>query len=507
MIAASITALVVVGSLTVVLPKTFKKHHVNVQQDQLSSPFTQVFNQYTTEIHQSSLIGHSGFVRKVVFDPYSWYSEGGFKDGVSYSYVFQNGNHGFHGICSRVGDHDNCYVRSGSQSEKMTISKEPLKRTLVNCPSIRDPLTVSKKRQLDKCYYTYTSLDNRGSYEEMWVETETFYPVKQIMVEVTSDLKENWVVTEFCSFETEVPTDKTKLSPIKWVTVYDFRNGKEGVFNENDESNLKTTVSNDETQMTPKDFFIFNGIVGPSMGPSPVHRMSTRDAIPEAFDARDKWSNCSVIKQITNQQSCGSCWAMASSAVLADRTCIYTNGNVDLALSPQFMVNCFPNQDGCQGGDNVGKWQDLMEVGTVPDKCVPFKAEDGICTGSCDDGSSMPKATKAKNIYSPWGGTNKDRVEAIQREIMEHGPVTASFIVFSDWELQSWSIYHRSSTAVRKGGHSVRIIGWGTENKEDYWLIANSHGTGFKEGGVFKMRRGNNECNIEETVIASEPLL
>ena len=198
---------------------------------------------------------------------------------------------------------------------------------------------------------------------------------------------------------------------------------------------------------------------------------------------------------------------MASSAVLADRTCIYTNGNVDIALSPQFMVNCFPNQNGCAGSDLSGPWKDLMDVGTVPDKCVTFKAENGTCTGSCDDGSSMPKATKAKNIYSPWGGTDKERVEAIQREIMEHGPVAASFWVFSDWQTQPWSIYHRSLSANLTGGHVVRIIGWGTENDEDYWLIANSHGTGFKEGGVFKMRRGNNECNIEETVVASEPLL
>ena len=168
------------------------------------------------------------------------------------------------------------------------------------------------------------------------------------------------------------------------------------------------------------------------------------------------------------------------------------------------------DQKGCHGGKPAGTWQDLMEIGTVPDKCMPFKAEDGICTGSCEDGSSIPKATKAKNFYSPWGGNDKERVEAIQREIMEHGPVSACFIVFSDWDGPDaipWSIYHRSPTAERSGGHCVRIIGWGTENNEDYWLIANSHGTGFKEGGVFKMRRGNNECNIEETVIGSEPLL
>ena len=500
-ISAFITTLVVVGCLGVDLP--------NAGQVQLNIPFFKVFNQYTTEMYQSALIGHGAYIRKVVFEPYSWYFESGFKDNVSYSYTYKNGYTDYSVTCQRIGDHDNCYVINDKLGDGQLIFKKSyLFKTIVTCPSIRDPLTVSKKRQLDKCYYSHVTLDNRGSYKEIWLETETYYPVKIIEVEVTQKLTEEWSILEFCSFETEVPSNKSKLSPVKGVTVYDFRNGKDGVFNENEEENgLNTTVPNDEKEMFHMVFNKFNSFAGPSMGPSPIYKMSTRDTIPKSFDARDKWSNCSVIKQITNQQSCGSCWAMASSAVLADRTCIYTNGNVDLALSPQFMINCFPNQDGCDGGKSAGAWQNLMEVGTVPDKCVSFKAEDGICTGSCDDGSSMPKATKAKNIYSPWGGTDKERVEAIQREIMEHGPVSACFRVFTDWKPQHWSIYHRSPTAVLEDGHCVRIIGWGTEYDEDYWLIANSHGKGFKDGGVFKMSRGNNECNIEEEVFASEPLL
>ena len=250
------------------------------------------------------------------------------------------------------------------------------------------------------------------------------------------------------------------------------------------------------------------GFVGPSMGPAPVHTMSTRDAIPESFDAREQWPKCSVIKEIKSQGGCGNCWAMASSSALADRMCISTNGAIDVSLSPQFMVNCLPNQDGCQGGNARNPtWKDLMDIGTVPESCLPFHEKDETCTGRCRDGAQMPKYTKAKNFYSPWGETDKARVEAIQREIMEHGSVTAAFWVFSDWQPKQWSIYHRSKIATFEGGHAVRIIGWGTENGEDYWLIANSHGTGFKEGGFFKMRRGINECNIEETVIAGEPLV
>ena len=93
---------------------------------------------------------------------------------------------------------------------------------------------------------------------------------------------------------------------------------------------------------------------------------------------------------------------------------------------------------------------------------------------------------------------------------MERGPVAGTFLVFSDYNefLQTKDgVYHRSKDAVKLGAHVIRIIGWGTENNEDYWLIANSYGKsiGGKDlpgKGLFKIRRGNNECNLEQTVMA-----
>ena len=93
---------------------------------------------------------------------------------------------------------------------------------------------------------------------------------------------------------------------------------------------------------------------------------------------------------------------------------------------------------------------------------------------------------------------------------MEHGSVSASLLVFDDWKQSKiWPnpIYHWLKTAIWKDGHAVHIIGQGTENGEDYWLIANSHGTDCRENDFFKMCCGINECNIEETVVAGEPLI
>lgn len=50
---------------------------------------------------------------------------------------------------------------------------------------------------------------------------------------------------------------------------------------------------------------------------------------------------------------------------------------------------------------------------------------------------------------------------------------------------------------AHQGAHAVRLIGWGTENGVPYWLAANSWGRAWGERGLLKVRRGNNECNIE----------
>lgn len=62
-------------------------------------------------------------------------------------------------------------------------------------------------------------------------------------------------------------------------------------------------------------------------------------------------------------------------------------------------------------------------------------------------------------------------------------------------------VYH-STTKEGAYGHAVKIIGWGVEKDTPYWLCANSWGTEWGDNGFFKIIRGNNECEIENNVVA-----
>ena len=67
-------------------------------------------------------------------------------------------------------------------------------------------------------------------------------------------------------------------------------------------------------------------------------------------------------------------------------------------------------------------------------------------------------------------------------------------------------VYHHINGSSL-GGHSVKIIGWGIENDVPYWLVANSWNEDWGDKGLFKIKRGSNECGIEKEVVAGIPVV
>jgi len=240
-----------------------------------------------------------------------------------------------------------------------------------------------------------------------------------------------------------------------------------------------------------------------------VRRKPTRMIrdIPKEYDARKEYPKCPTISQILDQASCGCCYAMAAASVLADRMCIASKGNFTKQLSTQWIIGCDDSTLGCSGGWVESVWHFLAKTGTPTLSCSFFVGVQTQCHETCDNGSPVT-LYRSEEPVDLHGDTPEETVRIIQQEILEHGPVEAAFYVFSDFKYTDGTrVYRRTSSSTFQGGHAVRIIGWGEQDKIPYWLVANSWGISWAREGVFKISRGTNECGFENTVSAGVPIL
>jgi hypothetical protein len=141
----------------------------------------------------------------------------------------------------------------------------------------------------------------------------------------------------------------------------------------------------------------------------------------------------------------------------------------------------------------------------APPPLPPPPAPKPTCPTVCAKAGEPLTLHKASNAYSV--GMPGD-VVSIQRELMTHGPIEVGFTVFSDFMSYRNGTYSRTAGAQMRGGHAVKLTGWGVDVKGvDYWVIANSWSPEFGIKGFFHIRRGTNECGVETTPAAGLPQL
>ena len=123
------------------------------------------------------------------------------------------------------------------------------------------------------------------------------------------------------------------------------------------------------------------------------------------------------------------------------------------------------------------------------------------CPTACDADSQW-KTPFAQDVHRfETAYAVSDDEAQIRAEIFAHGPVTTGFNVYSDWVHYRSGVY-KAAGGTEMGAHAVRMIGWGAESGEKYWLVANSFGRKWGDQGYFKIARGIGECGIEENVVA-----
>ena len=113
-----------------------------------------------------------------------------------------------------------------------------------------------------------------------------------------------------------------------------------------------------------------------------------------------------------------------------------------------------------------------------------------ICPAKCTSWIGSYKKYRC-NPGSVMRLTNRNDMKY---EIMTNGPCESGFQVYEDFYNYKTGIYQHV-TGDYVAGHAVRVIGWGAENGTEYWIVANSWGTGWGEKGWFKIKFGDSSID------------
>nr|QOV03097.1 cathepsin B3 [Mahanarva fimbriolata]UJP31643.1 cathepsin B3 [Dermestes maculatus] len=254
--------------------------------------------------------------------------------------------------------------------------------------------------------------------------------------------------------------------------------------------------------------------------------------IPKTFDARKKWPNCMSLKQLRDQGDCGSCWAVASAAAFTDRLCIATNASWNGHLSAEEVLTCCKtcvDTVGCEGGYDDRAWLYFKTHGIVSggdygskEGCQPYKKQpcehhvngtrapcaslDPMTTPKCQTKCINKKIKYKRDHHKVSESYALTNVQQIQKDILENGPIEAGFDVYTDFLSYKSGVYQHT-TGEYEGGHAVKVIGWGVQNKVPYWLVANSWNSDWGDKGFFKIKRGSNECQFESDMSGGIPIV
>ncbi|KAL4487488.1 hypothetical protein ABPG72_007008 [Tetrahymena utriculariae] len=238
----------------------------------------------------------------------------------------------------------------------------------------------------------------------------------------------------------------------------------------------------------------------------------TKDLPQPELPLQFSWANVNGINYLSyvrNQLAprlCDSGWAFSVTSSLNDRIKIKRqNAGPDFILSPQVLISCNDDSNGCRGGSPQTAYEYILRNNITDETCSPYTGRDFRDGYQCSSLTvcmeCWPKVgCKARDdayIYSIESWDQVKGEEQMKQEIFNHGPI--SCVINSTVEFRNYtSGILNPPDSPTQITHSLSIVGWGEDEKQTkYWIARNSLGIFWGENGFIRIVRGKNALNIE----------
>jgi len=250
-----------------------------------------------------------------------------------------------------------------------------------------------------------------------------------------------------------------------------------------------TMAHNQFSDMTPEEF------KSQMTGYVPTAGASTADSVHEVkFDAPATidWRTKGKVTAVKNQGQCGSCWAFSTTGSTESANLIKNGGSASdpsNVLSEQQLVDCSRKNNGCNGGLMDYGFQYLKGLkakGDDTENSYPYKAKGGRCFAA----KGTPSKIKVTGYTDVRGGESD-----LKNAVGTVGPVSIAI----EADQKAFQFY--SGGILTKGcgqnlDHGVLVVGYGTQDGQDYWIVKNSWGPSWGEKGYINIAMGSNLCGI-----------
>ncbi|KAJ6631267.1 Cathepsin L [Pseudolycoriella hygida] len=217
----------------------------------------------------------------------------------------------------------------------------------------------------------------------------------------------------------------------------------------------------------------------------------------EVPDSKD-WRNEGAVTPVKDQLKCASCWAFSAVGALEGQ--FFLKKGVLESLSEQQLVDCsrrFAN-NGCNTGYMTNAFLYTKNEGIRTEAEYPYEAKDNKCR-------TTPNEKKNKRLKTIPKGNEAKLKEAVGTI----GPIAVGLDATHDkFMFYSDGVYFNSDCNPERISHAVVAVGYDTDEKTglDYWIIKNSYGTSWGDGGYGKLARNkDNHCGIAN--LASYPIV
>ncbi len=272
------------------------------------------------------------------------------------------------------------------------------------------------------------------------------------------------------------------------------------------------------------------------------------------FDWRERGLD---VGRVMNQGRCGSCWAFASVSVYQSawnlermrrgtefiENAEYEYSSFRRIPSVQQLLNCVSkgkNEDDCDSGWHGKAFAYMVNshVPHIPDRLVWYKydtiwieeytARKSVCTDPLtnrkvkrggtqvvplegfDSGTSLPPNSDfiltAADRALAWDYVHKPfdempPVEKLKAALVKYGPLAAPYYADNCFNHYKGGVFNaQTSNSVN---HVVVIIGW--DDEKQAWLIKNSWGKDWGEGGYAWIKYGTNSIGLFAAWIQPSP--